>query len=130
MILFCYIVLVYSNTVFFRKTTVDYIYNFQPFWSYEAIANGKESLIVEHILNILLFIPIGFITGFVFASKRWWKVILFGFGISVSIEAMQFFFKKGFAEFDDVMHNTLGCLLGFLLFLVDNKIVNKSFKTE
>ena len=74
--------------------------------------------------------PIGFVAGFVFASKRWWKVILFGFGISVSIEAMQFFFKKGFAEFDDVMHNTLGCLLGYLLFLVVNKIVNKSFKTE
>lgn len=127
-VLFCYILFVYSRTVLFRKTATGHIYNFQPLWSYEAIANGRESLILEHILNILLFMPIGFMAGVVFESKRWWKVILLGLGISVSIEAMQYYFKKGFAELDDVMHNTIGCLLGFLLFLVVNKIVNKSFK--
>ena len=33
--------------------------------------------------------------------------------ISPTIEALQFFFMRGFSELDDVMHNTLGCLIGF-----------------
>ena len=32
--------------------------------------------------------------------------------ISASIETLQFFLKRGFAEVDDVMYNTLGCLIG------------------
>lgn len=33
--------------------------------------------------------------------------------ISISIETMQYIFKCGFSEVDDVMHNTLGCAIGF-----------------
>lgn len=29
------------------------------------------------------------------------------------IEMLQFVFKKGYAEFDDVFHNALGCLIGY-----------------
>ncbi len=29
------------------------------------------------------------------------------------IETLQPWFMKGFSEVDDVMHNTVGCLLGF-----------------
>lgn len=28
---------------------------------------------------------------------------------------LQFRFMKGFSEVDDVMHNTVGCLIGFLI---------------
>ncbi len=38
-----------------------------------------------------------------------------GMCISASIEVLQFFFHRGFAETDDVMHNTLGCAIGFLI---------------
>lgn len=34
------------------------------------------------------------------------------------MEAMQYFFHRGFAETDDVMHNTLGCILGYSLWLM------------
>lgn len=37
-----------------------------------------------------------------------------GCGISVTIGALQFFFMRGFSEVDDVMHNTVGCLAGWL----------------
>ena len=29
------------------------------------------------------------------------------------IEVLQFVFKRGFAEFDDVFHNVVGCAIGF-----------------
>ena len=41
--------------------------------------------------------------------------LLIGCSISVTIEALQFWFMKGFSEVDDVMHNTVGCLIGYML---------------
>lgn len=41
---------------------------------------------------------------------------LIGCGISVTIEALQFFFMRGFSELDDVMHNTVGCLIRLFMF--------------
>ena len=39
--------------------------------------------------------------------------LLVGLCLSVSIEALQFVFKFGFSELDDVIHNTLGCMIGY-----------------
>lgn len=36
-----------------------------------------------------------------------------GCSISTTIEVLQFCFMKGFSEMDDVMHNTVGCVIGF-----------------
>ena len=33
--------------------------------------------------------------------------------ISATIETLQFFLKRGFAEVDDVMHNMVGCVIGY-----------------
>jgi len=41
-----------------------------------------------------------------------------GCSISTTIEVLQFCFMKGFSEVDDVMHNTLGCILGYNLWLM------------
>ena len=35
--------------------------------------------------------------------------------MSGTIEAMQYVFHRGFAEVDDVMHNTIGCIFGNIL---------------
>ena len=44
---------------------------------------------------------------------KWWKVLFIGGGFSVLIETLLFLLKRGFAEFDDVFHNALGCVIGF-----------------
>lgn len=35
--------------------------------------------------------------------------------VSGVMEAMHNFFHKGFAELDDVMHNTVGCIIGWCM---------------
>ena len=42
----------------------------------------------------------------------WLVALLIGCSISITIEALQFCFMKSFSELDDVMHNTVGCLIG------------------
>lgn len=108
-----YVFVILYKTVLIRSAADVFNYNFNPFWSYAAIIDGRKTLIVEHILNVALFIPLGVLLWFAFKQKKWWKSLLFGCLVSVSIEILQLALKRGLCEFDDVFHNTLGCLIGF-----------------
>lgn len=66
-------------------------------------------------MNVVVFVPVGMLLGMTFRSIKCWQVLAAGCLISVSIEIMQFLFNRGFAETDDVMHNTLGCMAGYML---------------
>ena len=110
-----YVLLMFSSTVFCRTTNEARKYDFHPFWSYRAIQDGQVHLLPQNIMNVVVFIPIGLLLGVIFRQMAWWKALLAGFCISVSIETLQFVFYKGFCEIDDIMHNTLGCLIGYLV---------------
>ncbi len=65
-------------------------------------------------MNVIVFIPIGMILGSLLRVKGSWLIaLLIGCSVSVTIEAMQYFLHRGFAETDDVMHNTVGCVIGY-----------------
>ena len=76
--------------------------------------NGKPYLFVENLLNILIFIPVGFLMKFCFIKLTCTKIIGMGFLISCTIEIIQFISKRGLCEIDDVIHNTIGCTIGYL----------------
>ena len=104
---------IYCSTVIYRKAGNVRGYNLHPFWSYGAIEDGKVELQAENIMNVVVFVPIGLLLGIGYLKWPWWKTISVGCLLSVSIEAMQLVFKRGFCEVDDVMHNTLGVALGY-----------------
>ena len=108
-----YVFLIFCSTVIFRSIGAISQYDFHPFWSYKAIQDGRENLLAENIMNVVVFVPVGLLFGIAFKQMTWWKALLIGCCISVAIEALQFFLMRGFSELDDVMHNTLGCLIGF-----------------
>lgn len=108
-----YVILLLSTTVFFRSYRRKLKYDFQPFWSYEAIQDGGEKLLPEIIMNVVAFVPVGLLLGCAFRSMTWWKVMIIGGGVSVMIEVLQYVYNRGFAEVDDVMHNVTGCLVGY-----------------
>ena len=110
-----YIFLIFCSTVFYRTTSELRKYDFHPFWSYKAIQDGREDLLAENIMNVVVFIPVGLLLSIAFKQMTWWKVLLIGCGISVTIESLQFFLMRGFSEVDDVMHNTVGCLIGWFM---------------
>ena len=102
-----YVFLIYYSTVICRKVAEGIAgHNFIPLWSYEAIKNGREDLVGVNIMNVVVFVPIGLLLNCVSRRLKWWMVLLVGFGISVSIEVLQFFFHKGFSDVDDVKHKT------------------------
>lgn len=108
-----YVFVLFSSTVFFRESVYKG-YDLMPFWSYIAYYRGEEdSLLNENIMNVVVFVPVGLLASLVSRSMNWIKALILGLCISITIEVLQFAFEKGFAELDDVMHNTLGCLLGY-----------------
>ncbi len=83
-------------------------------------------------MNVVVFMPVGILLGFMFQvscfKMTWWKALLIGLCISVTIETLQFYFMKGFSELDDVMHNTLGCVVGYMIFAIVRLLMNIQYK--
>lgn len=91
-----------------------------PFWSYrEAFApGGSRELLRANLMNVLLFLPGGLLLGEL-APRHWHRqTALLALGLSLvfsgCVESLQGLFGLGIAETDDVIHNTLGGLLGSL----------------
>ena len=59
LILVEYIVLLFSTTVFSRDYRESPKFNMTPFWSYTEIINGKQNLIPEILMNVVVFAPVG-----------------------------------------------------------------------
>lgn len=110
LVLLEYTILIYCSTVICRVVKASRGHNFSPFWSYE-----KPELFVENVMNAVVFVPVGLLIGLVFSRWPWWKAIGAGCLISIPIEVLQFIFKRGFCEIDDVIHNTMGCAIGFCI---------------
>ncbi len=71
--------------------------------------------------NILMFMPLGFLLPMVSNQKqRVAPVVFSGFLCSLSIELMQLFLGRG-TDIDDVILNTFGGFLGFLIFVMVSK---------
>ena len=103
-LLIAYTLIILGETLLFR--TIGYTgYELKPFWSY-----AYPEMKWEVIANVLLFIPFGFLAG-----KLWgWKAIPLAAFQSFCIEAVQLTLHLGFFEIDDVIHNTVGAVIGYL----------------
>lgn len=125
-LLFEYSFLLYCSTVIFRDSKLERGPELMPFWSYAAIQNGVDTIIPEVVMNVVALIPIGLMMGVVFKRANWRKVLVAGAVISVSIELMQLIFRKGCCETDDVIHNTIGCVMGYGVYSIVRYIQNKA----
>lgn len=79
-----------------------------PFHSYVEIWKGNRQFLFENIGNVILFIPLGI-------ALRWVgirDVKKAGFFASLAIEVLQLTFALGTFECDDLIHNTLGAVIG------------------
>ena len=71
------------------------------------------------VLNILLFIPFGFMLScYLYTNYRsqhlFLPILLSGLFVSISVELLQYITSRGFTEIDDVINNTVGSIIGWL----------------
>lgn len=79
------------------------------------------------ILNIFLFIPLGFLCPFISKSYRSVKnTFLIGCGLSITIEITQLFTLWRATDIDDFIANTVGALVGYFCFKIINKLITRT----
>lgn len=81
-------------------------------------------------LNIALFIPLGICLPLQIPKKiKWYNIVLIGFLFSTVIEITQVILIGRIGELGDILYNTAGTAIGFLIFRVLNIIYTKSEKS-
>lgn len=111
---FLYLFVVMGAVLLNRYPGVDSV-QLQPFhsyrvaWHYWSVKEWRNI-----ILNILMFVPIGFLLPLWSARlRRFWVAGLLGFGFSLFIELTQLLTGRGVLETDDLIGNTVGGLIGY-----------------
>ena len=101
-----------------------------PFWinltpfvnllDYEA----KREMLLNVIGNSTMFIPTGIMTPLIY-KRKFPGTILTGFLLSLVIEIIQLPFSTRCSDVDDLILNTLGCLVGYGIYALVKAICKK-----
>ncbi|WP_185147894.1 VanZ family protein [Peribacillus simplex] len=104
-----------SHNIVPFHTIETYIFNFQHYnfdtWFYNTFG------------TILAFIPLGILLPLVFVNLKNITLIVLSLVVSLIIETIQYVTLLGVFDVDDILLNTFGSVLGFLIFTL---IIKKS----
>lgn len=98
------------------------------------IQNTSNIYLVKHAIinllgNIVMFIPLGFFLPIIIKNTR--KYIIFLLYVIVSIttvEVVQLFTLLGSCDIDDLIFNTIGASIGYLIFIIVYKCTHRAVK--
>lgn len=80
---------------------------------------GFAAVALNLIGNVLAFVPFGLFLPLLLRGMRYFgKTVLLGFEFSLLVEIVQLFSKVGSFDVDDILLNTLGVVLGYVLFFL------------
>ena len=106
----------------------SYRYNLIPFREIRrfivyADLLGPMAVISNLFGNIVIFMPFGFLVPILGRKKRnFWFTSLLSFALSLTVECIQLVTRTGCFGVDDIFLNTIGGMLGYLVYaLVQRK---------
>lgn len=106
----------------------EYAYNLVPFKEirrfivYRNVV-GVRSFLLNIVGNIVGFMPFGFFLPVISRrSRHWYNTVLLSFLFSLCIETAQLIFKVGSFDVDDMLLNTIGGILGYILYRIVQRI--------
>ena len=119
----------YGRTV----TDREYSYNLVPFLEIKRFWQNRElighfAVFINLAGNVLAFVPFGFFLPMLGSHARGlFRMGLFSFEFSLLVETIQLVSKVGSFDVDDLMLNTLGGILGYVIFSWCNYIRRKVY---
>lgn len=89
-----------------------------------ALTEGTMEELNHMILNVLMFLPLGYLFVQIFPQKlgQLFPVVGIGALFSTLIETCQLVFRLGNCDVDDILANTIGAVLGLFLYKVVRKL--------
>lgn len=90
------------------------------------LRNSLSYFIYLFVGNLIWFVPLGFL--FPVLVKCGKLVILYGLFLSLLIEVCQFIFGTGVTEVEDLILNTAGTAIGYIIYILFQKICRQMQK--
>lgn len=84
----------------------------------------------EMIMNVLIFVPLGLYAGILFKSWSLGKKVLLAFSFSLLCEIFQYILRIGLFDTTDLVNNTLGGILGLIIYKGIEKVLGSSGKAQ
>lgn len=110
-LLFAYLLIVLIQTLFSRepgsRSGIDLI----PFSTW-GTGGQAHAYVIE---NVILFLPLGILLPVV-KKVHWKQIFIISLCFSVFLEMVQLLTGRGYCQVDDVIMNTLGGCLGYLIY--------------
>lgn len=111
--LFVYIVILLCITVLSRESGSSKGIDLELFATW-GINTRNNAYVIE---NILLFVPFGILCAWVIPlAGRLLGCASMGLMVSFGIECLQLITGRGYFQIDDILTNTLGAIVGYLLY--------------
>ncbi len=93
-------------------------------FSFVGTSVGETASYIE---NIILFIPMSILLAMAYnVFKKPLYNIGFAFCLSVFLETMQLITARGYCQIDDVITNTVGAIIGFIVYSIIKALFYKS----
>lgn len=119
-----------------RIPSDTYHYNLKPFTEIQRYLNNISVLGIYNVVlnlagNVVCFMPLGFVLPII-TNRNWGvvKVTVMSFLASLFVEVLQLVSKLGSCDVDDLILNTLGGFLGYLLFILCRGIYRLSSRRK
>ena len=115
-------------TILSREKLIGTPISYYPFHALisflKEIQRGKIG--ANFLGNIAIFIPMGFLLPCVTDWKKTWRTVAAGVVFSFIIETIQLITSRGCFDFDDVILNGLGCIIGYGVYRAARKVFTKN----
>lgn len=129
-IVFIYYVVLLFNMAFFARYNSVNSYNLIPFKSIIGIfQNGSlYSIIINIFGNLLVFAPLEYFMVELFNIKKFSMNLIISFIIILLVELLQYFFKVGVLDIDDLILCTFGMNLFYVIYKREKRRKNEKIK--
>lgn len=98
-------------------------------YSEPLILNGKADF-GELILNVLIFVPLGLYAGILFEKWNFAKKVALFSSISFLLEVSQYILGIGAFDITDIINNSLGGLIGLMIYKGVEKVFKNRLKAQ
>ena len=116
--------LILFRTLLNRNLWMNPLSNVMGGWSIWETVNGEKQLTTECIENVILMMPFTGMVMWTFeiSEKVVWKSAKLGLIFSLSIEMLQLLLRLGTFQVSDIVYNTLGGMLGGVVYITVKKV--------
>ena len=115
--------LVLFRTLLNRSQWMNPLADIMGGWGIWETVNGEQKLTTECIENVIMMLPFSAVVLWAFGEKignEWKKILCYSgkiaFCFSVSIEMLQLLLRLGTFQLSDIFYNTVGGVLGGLMY--------------